>query len=354
MAHSNYTLEDVAREAGVSPSTVSRVINGSAKVRPSKLKAVLEAIERLGYQPNLMAKGLAQGKSLTIGVMVQEISSPFYGEIVKGIEQGLDGTLYHPVFSTGHWQLEQEMEALRVLSARQIDALIVLDSLVPEEYLLRLARKMPLVLFGRRIKGLERSTLLVDNFRGAYLGTRHLIELGHTQIAHIAGPAHHPDAKERLEGYRKALEEAAIPFDPGLVVGGDYLETSGVLAVEHLLSRRVRFTAIFAANDQMAMGVMLALHRRGIRVPEDISLVGFDDLPGSSYIHHPTPDHRASAEPRVGPRSRQGRPGDACGPALRATRLQHPPGCAGVYGDASRGAEMVRSQPGGFTNALIF
>ncbi|WP_027892360.1 LacI family DNA-binding transcriptional regulator [Calidithermus chliarophilus] len=287
MARTSYTLEDVARAAGVSPSTVSRVINGTARVRPGKLKAVLEAIERLGYQPNLMAKGLAQGKSLTVGVMVQEIASPFYGEMIKGIEQGLDGTLYHPVFSTGHWRAEQEREALRVLSARQIDALIVLDGLVSEEYLLGLARKMPLVLFGRRIRGLEHNTLLVDNLQGAYLGTRHLVELGHTHIVHIAGPAFHLDAKSRLEGYRKALEEAGIPFEPERVIEGDYVEPSGMLAVESLLARRVPFTAIFAANDQMAYGARLALYRRGIRVPEDVSLVGFDDLPGSSYMTPP-------------------------------------------------------------------
>ncbi|WP_146888760.1 LacI family DNA-binding transcriptional regulator, partial [Deinococcus cellulosilyticus] len=134
------TLNHVAREAGVSPSTVSRVINGTAQVAPEKHKAVLEAIQRLGYSPNVLAKGLAQGKSLSIGVVTQEISSPFYGEILKGIEQGLDGSPYHPIFASGHWRADREKEALRVLSGRRVDAMIVLDGLVPERELILLAK----------------------------------------------------------------------------------------------------------------------------------------------------------------------------------------------------------------------
>jgi LacI family transcriptional regulator len=127
----------------------------------------------------------------------------------------------------------------------------------------------------------------IDNRKGAYEGIRHLIELGHRRIAHIAGPTSHPDAIERLEGYRAALEDANIPFDPSLITVGDYMEQSGVLAVESLLARGALFTAIFAANDQMAYGASVALYRRGIRVPHDVSLVGFDDLPSSSYFTPP-------------------------------------------------------------------
>ncbi|RIH86740.1 Catabolite control protein A [Meiothermus luteus] len=281
----NVTLSDVAREAGVSPSTVSRVINGTARVDARKREAVLRAIERLGYRPNLMAKGLAQGRSLTIGVVTQEISSPYYGEMLKGVEQALEGTSYHPIFASGHWRADQEEAALKVLVGRQVDGLIVMDGSVPQERLLELAQSMPVVVVGRSIPGLR--CLGIDNAQGAYEGTRHLIELGHRRIAHIAGPQSHPDAIERLRGYRKALEGAGLPFDPALVVEGDYLEPSGLLAVEALLARGALFTAIFAANDQMAYGANVALYRRGIRVPHDVSLVGFDDLPSSSYFTPP-------------------------------------------------------------------
>ncbi|GEM83523.1 LacI family DNA-binding transcriptional regulator [Meiothermus hypogaeus] len=279
------TLSDVAREAGVSPSTVSRVINGTARVDASKRDAVLKAIERLNYQPNIMAQGLAQGRSLTVGVITQEISSPYYGEMLRGVEQALEATPYHPIFASGHWRADQEEAALKVLVGRRVDALVVMDSSVPEERLLELVKKMPVVVIGRQIEGL--SCLSIDNAQGAYEGTRHLIELGHRRIAHIAGPHSHPDAIERLEGYRAALQDADVPFDPALVVEGDYLEPSGVLAVESLLARGALFTAIFAANDQMAYGANVALYRRGIRVPHDVSLVGFDDLLSSSYFSPP-------------------------------------------------------------------
>ncbi|MCL6528148.1 MAG: substrate-binding domain-containing protein [Thermaceae bacterium] len=279
------TLSDVAREAGVSPSTVSRVINGTAKVASRKREAVLKAIERLNYRPNIMAKGLAQGRSLTIGVISQEISSPYYGEMLKGVEQALEGTPYHPIFASGHWRVDREEAALRVLVGRQVDALVVMDGSVPQERLLELVNLMPVVVVGREIQGL--SCLSVDNAQGAFDATRHLLELGHRRIAHIAGPQSHPDAIERLKGYRRALEEADIPFEPALVVEGDYLEPSGLLAVEALLARGALFTAIFAANDQMAYGANVALYRRGIRVPNDVSIVGFDDLPSSSYFTPP-------------------------------------------------------------------
>lgn len=279
------TLSDVAREAGVSPSTVSRVINETARVKPKKREAVLKAIERLQYHPNILARGLAQGRSLTIGVVTQEISSPYYGEMLKGVEQALEKTLFHPIFASGHWRADQEEAALKVLVGRRVDALIVMDGSVPEELLLELIKSMPVVVVGRKIDGLP--CLGIDNFRGAFEGVQHLIELGHRRIAHITGPQSHPDAIERLNGYKEALRQAGITFDPTLVVEGDYLEPSGLLAVESLLARGSLFTAIFAANDQMAYGANVALYRRGIRVPHDVSLVGFDDLPSSSYFTPP-------------------------------------------------------------------
>lgn len=281
------TLDDVARVARVSPSTVSRVLNGTARVNPLKHKAVLEAIEHLGYHPNLIAKGLAQGRSLTIGVVTQDIASRFYSEMLKGIEQVLEGTPYHSVYASGNWRVDRELAVLRVLLARQVDAIIVLGGFDPEEHLLELSRRLPIVIASRRLASLENACLMVDNVQGAYLGTRHLIELGHRKIAHISGPPFHSDAMDRLEGYKRALSEFGLPFDPRLVVEGDYLEPSGVLAVEMLMNRGVSFTAIFAANDQMAYGVMLALYRRRIRIPEEVSLLGFDDLPTSNYSTPP-------------------------------------------------------------------
>ncbi|HWG85212.1 MAG TPA: substrate-binding domain-containing protein, partial [Deinococcales bacterium] len=149
------------------------------------------------------------------------------------------------------------------------------------------AERMPLVAVGRSIRGLEERCLRVDNVRGAYLGTRHLIELGHRRIGFIAGRHSHRDARDRLEGYTRAIEEAGIGHSPELVVQGDFSEQSGLLAMEGLFARNALFTAVVCANDQSAYGARLALFRRGVRVPDDVSLVGFDDLPGSSFALPP-------------------------------------------------------------------
>jgi LacI family transcriptional regulator len=277
------TLDDVAREAGVSPSTVSRVLSGSARVSAKKERVVLEVVRRLGYTPNALAQGLARGQSLSVGVIIQEVSSPFYGELARGIEESLRSTPYYPVFVSGHWRTDLEHDALQVLLRQRVDALIVTGGHLPDPELHQQAKKRPLVIVSRNVKGLEANCLCIDNVQGGYLGTRHLIELGHRRIAHIRGPDNVDDAGERFEGYRQALSEAQIPFDTKLVVQGEYQERSGLMGVETLLARGVPFSAIFCANDQTAYGARLALFRRGIRVPDDVSLVGFDDVPASSY-----------------------------------------------------------------------
>jgi LacI family transcriptional regulator len=281
------TLGDVAREAGVSPSTVSRILNGTAVVAPSKRAAVEAVIEKLGYQPNVLARGLALGQSMSIGVLMQEISSPYYAEVLIGIEKGLAGTDYHPIVVSGHWRAEAESEALDVLLARRVDAIVVMDGRLEHKRLLRTAQSTPTVVVARMIDGLESQCLRVDNVHGSALGTQHLIDLGHKRIAHIAGPVDNHDAVDRLEGYKQALKAARIKFDPDLVSEGDFTERSGLMAMESLLSRTSNFSALFCANDQMAFGARLALYRRGIRVPDDVSLVGFDDIPGSSYCTPP-------------------------------------------------------------------
>jgi LacI family transcriptional regulator len=281
------TILDIAREAGVSPSTVSRVLNANAPVAPDKRDAVLAIVKKLRYHPNTIAQGLKRGRTGVVGVLTQSLSSPFYGEILRGIERGLSGSSYHPVFTSGNWQTEEEREALDLLSARRVDALVVLTGVMPDEPLRQAAEQLPLVVIGRSIAGIEQQCLRVDAFSGAVEATRYLIGLGHRQIAHIAGPGTHQDAVDRRAGYAHALTEAGLPVDPNLVVVGDFTEQSGLLALQALFSRSALFTAILAANDQMAYGARLALYRRGIRVPDDVSLVGFDDQPGAAYTTPP-------------------------------------------------------------------
>ena len=281
------TLDMVAARAGVSPSTVSRILNGTAVVSPVKKQAVDDAIAELGFVPNPVARGLAGGRTLSIGVVTQAIDSPFYGAALRGIEDMLDPAGYSPLFVSGHWSAEVEARCIDVLRSRRVDGIIVLTGRLSDQALRVYAKSLPVVATGRTISGPGLIGLNFNNQEGGRLATQHLIDLGHRDIAFICGDPDHPDANERLQGYRVALQTAGIAFSADLVVPGGYLEANGLQAVDRLLSTRQRFSAIFAANDQMALGAMLGLHRHGLRVPDNISLVGFDDLPTSMYATPP-------------------------------------------------------------------
>jgi LacI family transcriptional regulator len=281
------TLEMVAERAGVSPSTVSRILNGTAVVSDDKRAAVDRAIAKLGFVPNPVARGLAGGRTLSVGVVSQAIDSPFYGAALRGIEVELDAAGYSPLFMSGHWQAEEEARCIEVLRSRRVDGLIVLTGRLSDSALRSVARALPVVVTGRSLKAPNLISLDFDNCEGARQATRHLIELGHKRIAFIAGDGQHPDAVDRQRGYQLALESAGLRFDPALVAQGNFSEHSGLIAVERLIEARTRFSAIFAANDQMAVGAALGLYRHGRRVPDEVSLVGFDDLAGSVYTVPP-------------------------------------------------------------------
>jgi LacI family transcriptional regulator len=282
------TLEEIARVAGVSPSTVSRILNGTARVLPAKQQAVEEAIARFNYRPNVLARSLASGRTKTIGVLTQAVSSPFYAEWLRGIEEALYEPGFTPIFVSSRWHVDEEKARLDEFIARRVDGIILLHAQLDEATLTDYSRHSPMLVLGRSVQnGAMLAGLPIDNQQGARDATRHLIEQGHRAIAFIAGPGSHEDAVERLDGYRIALEEAGIGFDADLVEQGDYLETGGLAAMERLMARRPSFSAVFCANDQTAYGARLAMFRRGVRVPEDVSLVGFDDLPTSSYMTPP-------------------------------------------------------------------
>ena len=287
----------VAGAAGVSPSTVSRILNGTAQVSEAKKVAVENAIARLRFVPNPAARLLANGRSMTIGVVAQSIDSPFYGEGLRGIEDVLGDSKFAVLFTSGHWKAEQERRCVDQLQSRRVDGLIFLTSCLSSEELRKLAAEVPLVVTGRRLKAERLYCLEFDHRGGARLATEHLLGMGHRRIAFISGLSGHADAGQRLRGYRDALEQAGIDFDPRLVESGRYREAGGEAAVYRLLDAGVPFSAIFAANDQSAYGACLALYRRGLRVPHDMSIVGFDDLLASAYSVPPlTSVHQAIYE----------------------------------------------------------
>jgi LacI family transcriptional regulator len=277
------TLSDVARAAGVSVSSVSRILAGKARVSRATEARVLQTAQALGYRPNLHAQGLARGRTGVIGVLSQHRASSYYGRILEGVELALMDTPYHPVFASAHWNVDHERSALDLLLRYRVDGIVVLGGLLDDAQLAAIDEHTPLLVVGRSFAADPERSLAVDNVDPAEKLTRYLVELGHRRIAHIAGPPFTPESAARRAGYERALREAGIEPDPQLVVGGDFLFESGSLAIDELLARGAAFTAVFAGNDWMAYGARSALDRHGLRVPDDVSLVGFDDDPVAEW-----------------------------------------------------------------------
>ena len=279
------TIREVSRRAKVSASTVSRVLNGTVPVSEDIRERVLAVVEELNYRPNAFARSLVTNRSGGIGVSVNDLGSPYYGAMIKGVEAEVEAAGMHLLVSTGHADALMERRAIEFLSERRPDALVVHLEAMPDAEILELMEgSVPIVLMGRRLTGAEDRCVHLDNTVGGDLATTHLLDKGHTRIAHLAGPPSFPDAGERLAGYRRALDRAGIPFDGRYVVEGDFLEESGYLATRAFLDAMLPFTGIFCANDQMAAGCLQALREADLAVPGDVSVVGYDDVQFARYL----------------------------------------------------------------------
>ena len=276
------TIYDIAFRAGVSQSTVSRVLSGNTAVSEDKRAAVLAAVEALGYRPNFFAQRLASGEASTIGILATNTETPFFTQVIRGIQETLAPSPYLPLIvsvqSLG--DLERAVELLR---GSYVGGVCVVGQALNGDLLKALQSDMPVFAVCPDTPGIEAQCLLVDNEGGGYRATKHLLDLGHLQVAHISGPREHGHAIGRMQGYRRALAEAGVDFDQKLVTYGNFREATGVDAVSELLARGAKFSALFAANDCMAFGAQLALYRKGLLVPNHISLVGFDDSPQAQF-----------------------------------------------------------------------
>ncbi len=284
------TMREIARLAGVSQSTVSRVLNRNPSVDPELQAIVLKIMEEVNYRPNVSAQGLVSGKTRSIGLLTRSLGSPFFGEILRGATTELMAAGYSPIIALGSDEPGEDLAALSLLLERQADAMILqVGAQVSDDYLRELASEKPFVVVGRNVPGIEDRCVYANGFDAAYRATSYLIECGHTRIAHISGQLNLFDAVERRNGYCQALIDHGLPVIQEIIVEGDFTEAGGPKTTEKLLSRRPEFpfSAIFIANDQMAISARLALYRHGVAVPEDISLVGFDDLPNSQYLIPP-------------------------------------------------------------------
>jgi LacI family transcriptional regulator len=269
-------------------------LNGTAQVSDEKKALVQTVIKELGFRPDPAARSLAGGRTMSIGVLTQFIDSPYYGEALRGIEDELNKVHYAPLFVSGHWNESEEQKRIQLLLDRKVDGIIVLTGKLSDASLLQLAQSIPVVVTGRQLSGDNIFSIDFDNAEGAAQAVRHLKELGHHEVAFLSGPLDHPDAKQRLQGYKKEIKRLKMLTDKDLIIESDFLESGGYRAVNSLLANKRKFTAIIAANDQMAYGARLALHKAELRVPKDVSLIGFDDLPHSAFSLPPLTSVRQS------------------------------------------------------------
>jgi LacI family transcriptional regulator len=279
-------IYEVAELAGVSLATVSRVINPGAKVSEKTRQKVLSAMQQLGYRPNSIAQSLATRTSNSVGVLVSELHGAFYGAMLSAIEETLRAAGKFVLVATGHSKEEQESEAIRFLVSRNCDALIAHVEALPDRYLVEQNKKStPLVIVNRKVRGLADRCFSLDDELGGYLAAQSLLRLKHRKIAYISGPLDWVDAQQRLKGHKRALAEAGVSFDARLLYEGDYHETGGSEALTRLFEKGRPFTAVVCANDEMAAGAMAAAHDRGLKLPDELSIVGFDDAPISRYVY---------------------------------------------------------------------
>ncbi len=280
------TIIDVARESGVSYSTVSRVLNGYEFVKPTTRAKVLQAAEKLGYVPNQQARSLAGGRSNLIGVLVPGIDNGYINELVRGIDEELAKSGYNLILYTTRRQEGRESTYAATIMNGAADGLLVVVPTTSTHYLPRLREQsFPHVMIDQSDMTGSSSFVDATNWQGAYDATQYLIKLGHQRIGFITGLHGVTSASDRLQGYQAALADHGLPFDARLIAHGDYLETGGNTAAQKLLDLAQRPTAIFAANDLSAFGAMEAIGARGLRIPEDISLVGFDNISQAGLVY---------------------------------------------------------------------
>lgn len=291
MKYNQVTIKDIARELGISPSTVSRALKDHPDISPDTKKAVNELAEKLNYQPNIVALSLRQSKTNTIGVIIPEIVHFFFSTVISGIEDVAYSAGYNVILAQSNESQTREISDIKALFNSRVDGMLMSVSRETTNFdhiESMLAKGVPIVFFDRVYDTGQASKIIVDDFTGAKEATLHLIDQGCKRIAHIEGPPNLDISKQRLEGYKEALKEHNMPFNKELVAicpSGTIEE--GKKATEKLLSLKNPPDAIFATNDPAAMGAMQAIKAKGLKMPDDVALVGFSNWFFSSLMDPP-------------------------------------------------------------------
>ena len=288
------TIKDVAREAGVSHMTVSRVINKKTNISEKTRFRVLEAIRKLGYKPNTIARSLVMKETRLIGMIVPDIDNPFFSAMVRGTEKLTCDNEYNTILGDTGGLVKNEERYLDLMVQRMVDGVVLAAPRMDESLLERYREMIPIVVLDRHMENTGITHVWANNVEGVQLGMDHLIELGHRRIGFITGPQNVQVSLMREEGYRKSLQNHGIPFNSEIVLQGDYLFDSGYRSLDKFFSLPYPPTGIFCSNDIMALGLLKRAKEKNIRIPEDLSVVGFDNIglaslisPPLTTVHHP-------------------------------------------------------------------
>jgi LacI family transcriptional regulator len=289
------TMREVAQTANVSISTVSRVMSDHPDVREETRTAVQKIIDSMGYRPSVLARGLVLKRTNSLGLLVSDITNPFYPQLAKGIEHAASARGWVVIIGNTDRESSRTEWHVDAMLERAVDGIIFGSTTSHDRAVPRLLEAgYPLVLVNRRHPSAEASSVLADNLLGAQIATHHLAALGHRRIGHIAGPDWAANAVDRESGYVRALTEAGLPLDAELISRDEFSIAGGARAARRLLATADRPTALFATNDMMALGALEAIRDLGLRCPDDVAVVGFDDieLAGSRLIELSTVSHR--------------------------------------------------------------
>lgn len=283
------SIKDIARLANVSHSTVSRALRQSHLVNVDTAEKIRRIAEETGYRPSAVARSLVTSQTMMVGVVVTTIADPFVAEVFAGIEDEANAHNYSVFLANSNAEPEREIRVVHAFEERRVDGIVVTASRVGALYARMLSQmNIPIVLVNNQHPSEFVHSVMIDNFDASRQAIRHLIGLGHVRIAYIGDRFGHESDTERFSGYRAALDEADIPFQPELVVHGDGKAEGGVQAMAKLLAlEEGRPTAVFCYNDMTALGALKSIRENGLRVPDDLSLVGFDDLALTQYFDPP-------------------------------------------------------------------
>lgn len=289
------TIKDVAKEAGVSIATVSRVVNKSPQASKSAVESVTKAMKKLGYRRNESARALVSQKTNTIGVLVGDVSDPFFGLLIKAVDKVAYENGKHTLIGNGYHHPEKERDAIELLIKNRCDALIIHSKSLGDDELIAYAKEIKgMVLINRYIEEIADRCISLDNYTGAYLATKHLIENGHKNIACLASNHTIEDAEARKQGYLAALKDHGITLSEDYIESGSPDADGGIAAMTILLEKPIKITGVIAYNDYMAAGALSTAQENGIEVPSKLSIVGFDDgliahylYPRLTTVHYP-------------------------------------------------------------------